>query len=130
MTMYQQGEIDVFIASTGNVAKLRSLGLPCNFVHPETGSPAVPVAIHMAKGTANPDGVYAYMDAAISAAAQSQLAAAPTGYIPTNKEVAFTDIILEFVTPEQLAKVVFPDWATINKNRADWTAEFDRVVAL
>jgi putative spermidine/putrescine transport system substrate-binding protein len=84
----------------------------------------------MAKGASDPDAVYAYMDAAISATAQSQLAEPPLGYIPTNKEVAFTDIILEFVTPEQLEKVVFPDWATINKNRAAWTAEFDRVVAL
>lgn len=129
-TMYQQGEIDVFMASTGNVARLRSLGLPCEFAHPETGSPAIPVAIHMATGAANPDSVYAYMDAAISAEAQRQLAEPPTGHIPTNSEVAFTDTILEFVTPDQLANAVYPDWAAINRNRAAWTAEFDRVVAL
>jgi putative spermidine/putrescine transport system substrate-binding protein len=128
--MYQQGEIDVFMASTGNVARLRSLGLPCEFAHPETGSPAIPVAIHMTTGAANPDSVYAYMDAAISAEAQRQLAEPPTGYIPTNSEVAFTDTILEFVTPDQLANAVYPDWAAINRNRAAWTAEFDRVVAL
>ena len=130
MTMYQQGEIDVFMASTGNVAKLRSLGLPCDFAHPVTGSPAVPVTIHMAKGAADPDAVYIYMDAAISAAAQATLAAEPTGYIPTNKEVAFTDVILQFVTPEQLANASYPDWEAINKHRAEWTAEFDRVVAM
>lgn len=130
MTMFQQGEIDVFIASTGNVARLRSLGLPCNFAHPETGSPAIPVAIHLTRGASNPDAVYAYMDAAISAAAQSRLADAPTGFIPTNSQVPFTDLIREFVTPEQLANAVYPDWAAINRNRAAWTAEFDRVVAL
>ena len=54
MTLYQQGEIDVFMASTGNVAHLRSLGLPCEFVHPETGSPAVPVDIHLTKGASAP----------------------------------------------------------------------------
>lgn len=130
MTMFQQGEIDVFMASTGNVARLRSLGLPCNFVHPETGSPAVPVTIHLAKGAPDPDAVYAYMDAAISAEAQGLLAAAPTGFVPTNREVPFTELIREFVTPEQLAEVVFPDWAAINRHRAEWTTEFDRVVAL
>lgn len=129
MTMYQQGEIDVFMASTGNVARLRSLDLPAEFAHPETGSPAVPVTIHMAKGAADPDAVYAYMDAAISTAVQARLAEAPTGYIPTNAEVPFTDIILQFVTPEQLANTVFPDWETIGEHRAEWTAEFDRVVA-
>jgi putative spermidine/putrescine transport system substrate-binding protein len=70
------------------------------------------------------------MDAAISTAAQSQLALPPTGMIPMNTEVPFTDDILAFVTPEQLSNVVFPDWPAINKNRATWTAEFDRVVAL
>ena len=128
-TMYQQGEIDVFMASTGNVARLRSLGLPCNFAHPQSGSPAIPVAIHMTKGASNPDAVYAYMDAAISTAAQSQLAEPPTGYVPTNSEVPFTDLIREFVTPETLSNAVYPDWAAINRNRAEWTAEFDRVVA-
>jgi len=129
MTMYQQGEIDVFMASTGNVARLRSLGLPADFAHPKTGSPAVPVTIHMAKGASDPDAVYAYMDAAISTTVQAQLAEAPTGYIPTNSQVPFTDIILQFVTPEQLDNAVFPDWETIGIHRAEWTAEFDRVVA-
>ncbi len=129
MTMYQQGEIDVFMASTGNVARLRSLGLPAEFAHPETGAPSVPVTIHMAKGASDPDAVYAYMDAAISTAVQAKLAEAPTGYIPTNSKVPFTDIILQFVTPEQLANTVFPDWELIGKYRAEWTAEFDRVVA-
>ena len=128
-TMYQQGEIDVFMASTGNVARLRSLGLPCNFVPPETGSPAIPVAIHMARGASNPDAVYAYMNAAISAEAQRQLAQPPSGFLPTNVNVPYTDLIREFVTPEQLANAVYPDWAAINRNRAAWTAEFDRVVA-
>ena len=117
------------MASTVNVARLRSLGLPAEFAHPESGSPAVPVTIHMAKGASDPDAVYAYMDAAISTAVQAQLAAAPIGYIPTNSQVPLTDIILEFVTPEQLDNVVFPDWETIGKHRAEWTAEFDRVVA-
>ncbi len=129
-TMYRQGEIDVFMASTGNVARLRSLGLPCEFAHPQSGSPAIPVAIHMTKGASNPDAVYAYMDAAISAEAQRQLAEPPSGYIPTNSEVDFTEIILEFVTPAQLANAIYPDWATINKHRAEWTAEFDRAVAM
>src|SRR4051812_26446555 len=46
MTMYQQDEVAVFMASTGNVAKLRELGLPAEFAHPESGSPAIPVSIH------------------------------------------------------------------------------------
>lgn len=128
MTMYQQGEIAVFMASTGNVAKLRELGMPCEFAHPETGSPSVPVSIHLVKGASNPDGVYAYMDAAIDAAAQTQLAEPPTAMIPTNLDVPFSEVVSQFVTPEQVANAVYPDWPAINKHRAEWTETFDRLV--
>ncbi|MCJ8139140.1 ABC transporter substrate-binding protein [Falsirhodobacter halotolerans] len=128
MTMYQQGEIAVFMASTGNVAKLRELGMPCEFAHPESGSPSVPVTIHLVKGAANPDGVYAYMDAAISAAAQTRLAEAPTAMIPTNTDVPYSAVVSEFVTPEQVANAVYPDWQAINAHRAEWTETFDRLV--
>ncbi|NVO28162.1 extracellular solute-binding protein [Donghicola sp. C2-DW-16] len=128
MTMYQQGEIAVFMASTGNVAKLRELGMPCEFAHPETGSPSVPVAIHLVKGAADPDAVYAYMDAAIEAASQVQLAEPPTAMIPTNMEVPYSKVVSEFVTPEQVANAVYPDWQAINKHRAEWTDRFDRLI--
>lgn len=55
--------------ATGNVAKLRELGMPCEFAHPDSGSPSVPVAIHLVKGARNP----VAMDAAISADAQIAL---------------------------------------------------------
>ncbi|MEI5665937.1 extracellular solute-binding protein [Bosea sp. CCNWLW174] len=128
MTMFQQGEIGVFMASTGNVARLKSLGVPCEFVHPISGSPSVPVTIHLAKGAANPEGVYQYMDAAISAEAQSKLALPPTEMIPTNSDVPLTPGIKSFVSEDDLKKLVYPDWAKINAKRAAWTAEFDRVV--
>lgn len=129
MTMYQQGEVAVFMASTGNVAKLRELGLPAEFAHPESGSPAVPVSIHLVKGASDPDAVYAYMDAAISAAAQTKLGEAPTAMIPTNGEVPFSSVVAEYVSPEQLAAAVYPDWAAINRHRAEWTQTFDRIVS-
>lgn len=129
MTMYQQGEVAVFMASTGNVAKLRELGLAAEFVHPESGSPAVPVSIHLVKGARDPEAVYAYMDAAISAAAQVALAEAPTAMIPTNRDAPFSEVVAQYVTPEQLAAAVYPDWAAINRHRADWTQTFDRIVA-
>lgn len=128
MTMFQQGEIAVFMASTGNVARLKSLGVPCEFIHPVTGSPSIPVTIHLAKGAANPEGVYQYMDAAISADAQSKLALPPTEMIPTNVDVPLTAGIKAYVSDAEMKKLVYPDWAKINAKRAAWTAEFDRVV--
>jgi len=128
MTMYQQGELAVFMASTNNVARLKSLGLKAEFVHPETGSPAVPVNIHLTKGSSNPDGVHAYMNAAISKAAQDLLKMPPTETFPTNKDVELTPSIEAYITKAQLKSFVYPDWAMINARRPDWTKEFDRVV--
>ena len=129
MTLFQQGEIAVFMCSTGNVARLKSLGMKAEFVQPETGSPAAPVNIHLTKGAKNLDAAYAYMDAAISKAAQDKLKIPPTEMFPTNKDVALTPGIEAYVTRDQLSKMVYPDWAAINKNRADWIRKFDALVA-
>ncbi|UFW65031.1 PotD/PotF family extracellular solute-binding protein [Rhizobium laguerreae] len=129
MTLFQQGEIAVFMCSTGNVARLKSLGLNAEFVQPETGSPAAPVNIHLTKGTANLDAAYAYMDAAISKAAQDQLKEPPTEMFPTNKDVALTPGIEAYVTRDQIKTMVYPDWVAINKNRDGWIRQFDALVA-
>jgi putative spermidine/putrescine transport system substrate-binding protein len=110
MTLFQQGEIAVFMCSTGNVARLKSMGLKAEYVAPETGAPAAPVNIHLTKGAKNLDAAYAYMDAAIS-------------------NVALTPEIKAYVTREQLGNMVYPDWVAINKNRADWIRQFDALVA-
>lgn len=129
MTLFQQGEIAVFMCSTGNVARLKSLGLKAEYVAPETGSPAAPVNIHLTKGSKNLDAAYAYMDAAISKAAQDALKLPPTEMFPTNKDVALTPGIEAYVTRDQLSKMVYPDWAAINKSRDEWIRKFDALVA-
>jgi putative spermidine/putrescine transport system substrate-binding protein len=128
MTLFQQNEIAVFMASTGNVATLKARGVPVEFAHPETGSPAVPVFIHLSTGSTNPDGVHEYMDAAISAEAQDQLKVPPNEMFPTNRDVALTPSIEAYVTREQLPSLVYPDWALINQHRDAWISEFDRIV--
>lgn len=129
MTLFQQGEIAVFMCSTGNVARLKSLGMNAEFVHPESGSPAAPVNIHLASGSRNVDAVYAYMDAAISQAAQDQFKLPPAEMFPTNNDVTLTPAISAYVTRDRLKTLVYPDWESINKNRDAWIREFDTVVA-
>jgi putative spermidine/putrescine transport system substrate-binding protein len=129
MSMYQQGDIAVFMCSTNNVAHLKSLGLTAEFVHPETGSPAAPVTLHLTKGAADPDGVYAYMNAAISKPAQEALQQPPTEMFPTNTGVDLTPSIEAYITKAQVKTLVYPDWISINKNRGAWTKAFDAIVA-
>lgn len=129
MTLFQQGGVAVFMCSTGNVAKLKALGLKAEFVQPETGSPAAPVNIHLTKGSKNVDAAYAYMDAAISKVAQDQLKMPPREMFPTNRQVELTPGIEAYVTRAQLASLVYPDWAALNKNRPEWIRQFDALVA-
>ncbi|MBN9497312.1 MAG: extracellular solute-binding protein [Alphaproteobacteria bacterium] len=128
MALYQQNEIAVFISTVGNVANLRGRGVECDFAHPTTGSPALPVALHLVKGSPNPDGVYQYMDAAISADVQRQLSMPPNEVLPTNTDVPLTDSLKSFISDADIKNLIYPNWAKINPNRAAWSAEFDRVV--
>ena len=129
MSMYQQGDIAVFMCSTNNVAHLKALGVAAEFVHPETGSPAAPVTLHLTKGATDPDGAYAYMDAAISKPAQDILKQPPTEMFPTNTTVALTPGIEAYITRAQVKTLVYPDWVSINRHRGAWTKAFDAIVA-
>ncbi|MCA3261784.1 MAG: extracellular solute-binding protein [Telmatospirillum sp.] len=128
MALYQQNEIAVFMSSVGNVANLKARGVSCEFAHPTTGSPALPVALHLVKGSTNAEGVYQYMDAAISADVQRKLALPPTEILPTNTDVPLTDSLKSFISDADIKNLIYPNWAKINPNRAAWSAEFDRVV--
>jgi putative spermidine/putrescine transport system substrate-binding protein len=129
MEMFQQGDIAVFMCSTNNVAHLKSLGIPAEFAHPATGSPAAPVHLHMTRGSANAAAVYAFMNAAISKAAQDRLKMPPTDMFPTNDTVALTPSIASYMTRDGLTSLIYPDWVMINKHRAQWIRQFDSLVA-
>lgn len=62
-------------------------------------------------------------------AAQDKLKMPPTEMFLTNKDVALTPGIEAYMKREQLASLVYPDWAAINKNRAEWIRQFDALVA-
>jgi len=127
-SLFQQGEIDAMIASTNNVARLKSLGVDIEFVHPETGSPATPVNIHVTKGTRNPEGVHAYIDSVLSDEVQTALQQQPMGNFPVNKNVPLSPEVSQYITREQLPKFVYHDWQKINRHREKWIEKFNEVV--
>ncbi|MCB1550098.1 MAG: extracellular solute-binding protein [Hyphomicrobiaceae bacterium] len=128
MSMFQQGEISVFMACANNISALQALGVHAEFAAPAEGVPAVPVVIHMVKGTKNPDAVYQYMDAAIDAQVQTALEAPPIENFPTNSDVEVTPNIAKFATKDSLKNFVYLDWVTVAKNRAAWTKAYDAAV--
>ena len=127
-SLFQQGEIDVMIASTGNVARLKGLGVPIEFVVPEEGAPATPVSLHLTKGAQNPEGVYAYMSTVLSPKVQAALQKPPLENFPTNKTVALSDAVAKYMTRDRVGSFVYLDWDNINKRRGEWTTKFDEVV--
>ena len=69
------------------------------------------------------------MDGAISAAARVKMAEAAAAMIPMNRDVPFSEEVSQFISPEQVAAAVYPNWATIEAHRAVWTETFDRTAA-
>jgi putative spermidine/putrescine transport system substrate-binding protein len=128
MSMFQQGEIAVFMACMNNVSQLQSLGVHAQFASPAEGVPAVPVVIHLTKGAKNPDAVYQYMDASIDAEVQRKVIEPPLKNFPTNVDVDLTDSIKRFVTKDSIKDFVYLDWVTVAKNRAAWTKAYDAAV--
>ena len=127
-SLFQQGEIDVMIASTGNVARLKSLGVPIEFVVPEEGAPATPVNIHLTKGAQNPEGVYAYMSTVLSPNVQNALQQPPLENFPTNGTVPLTEGVAKYMPRDKVSSFVYLDWKNIDAHREEWTSKFDEVV--
>lgn len=127
-SLFQQGEVDVIIASTGNVAQLKALGVDIEFVHPETGALAIPMNLHITTGSQNVEAAHAYINAAISSEAQDGLQKHKAQNIPVNKNVILIPEIEQYVTKEDMANFVYPDWEKINENRAEWIKRFNEVV--
>ncbi|MCA8880243.1 MAG: hypothetical protein KDA73_09855 [Rhodobacteraceae bacterium] len=46
-----------------------------------------------------------------------------------NRDVPFSEEVSQFISPEQVAAAVYPNWATIETHRAVWTETFDRTAA-
>ena len=127
-SLFQQGEIHAMIASTNNVARLKSLGVDIEFVHPETGSPGTPVNIHITKGAEDPQAVHAYIDSVLSEEVQTALQEPPLGNFPVNKNVPLSPEVEKYITREQLPKFIYHDWQKINKHRESWIERFNEVV--
>jgi putative spermidine/putrescine transport system substrate-binding protein len=128
-TLFQQGEVDVFLSSTTTVARLKSLGLDAEFAKPETGCQALPICVHLTRGSANADAVYSYMNTMIDKSVQDVLKGPPLAYFPTNGEVELPPAVAAYVTRADIAKLVYPDWAEINPRRARWTEQFNKLVS-
>lgn len=126
--LFQQGQCDVMYTNTQTVATLKGKGVDIEFVKPESGSIAFYTTMHVAKGTAETENAYKYLDLVIGKEVQEALTKPPYNFVPVNKEVALpADLPMKNL--EEMTKYVNHDWAKINPLRAAWIDKFNKDMA-
>lgn len=109
---------------------LTKAGLPVKFLLPKEGSTAIFITASAVAGRPNSDLAIKFIDFSIRREVQAGWAEA-LRYSPTNHETALTAELANQVIfgRENLDKLVKFDAVKLNKNRSDWTKEWNRAIA-
>lgn len=126
--LFQQGEIDIGVQNFNFAEQLKAKGVPIEFVRPSTGTPAWKTSMHVVQGAVQPNLATMFIDSQITTAVQAAMERSPWDVIPTNKNVPFEGLVASVIASDAAAldKLVFFDWAAVNKHRAAWTQQFNR----
>ncbi len=76
-SLFQQGQCDVIYTNTQTVATLKGRGVDIEFVKLETGAITFLTTLHIAKGAADVENAYKYIDIVASKEAQEALTKPP-----------------------------------------------------
>ena len=126
----QQGDIAVSVWTNSETARfVKRTGFPLVFVYPSEGSPIVMPMLNLVKNSSNPKGGAALMNFILSEEMQMVLVR-ESRVGPVNAKVKLTPELAEGITygDAAIGKLVKPDWAAINKQRAAWTDRWNREV--
>jgi putative spermidine/putrescine transport system substrate-binding protein len=129
LSLFQQGQIDIFYTNTQNVGTLKARGVDIEFVKPEKGAPAFFTTMHIAKNASDVDNAYKYIDTVLDAKVQAALMAPPYFLAPVNREVPLASANLPLASLDELQNFTSHDWSKINPLRAGWIERFNREVA-
>ena len=84
--------------------------------------------MHIAKGTAEVENAYKYLDLVVGKEVQEALTKPPYNFVPVNKDVALPPD-LPMKSLDEMTKYVEHDWAKINPLRAAWIEKFNKEMA-
>lgn len=126
--LFQSGQAAIAVWGTGRVQAFANTGFPVDFIYPKEGAPILLAsACPVAKDNTNPL-AHDFIKHMISADVQTALAK-EMGNGPVNKKVDVNMPELKMApVGERAAKVLVPDWVTINKSREEWTKRWNREV--
>jgi putative spermidine/putrescine transport system substrate-binding protein len=126
--MYQTGQIVISVTASARAKSLMNMGFPVEYVYPKEGSPAVMVS---ACPTARPDALpaaRAFIQYILSPDMQL-LMADKLSHAPVNRNTELPAAVGRTMPiGENAARVVKPDWVTINEHRAEWDKRWTREI--
>jgi putative spermidine/putrescine transport system substrate-binding protein len=128
-TLFQQDQIDIAVHYNNNIGDLQGKGVPVALAKPDTGWIYIRTGMHIVKNSKNVDLAAAYINAALSAEVQTQMAAAPYFIVPVNMQAKFSAGLQTYAkNANDLQTMKTVDWAKLNPRRAEYIDRFNREV--
>jgi putative spermidine/putrescine transport system substrate-binding protein len=128
-TLIQQGQVDICAHYSNNVGDLQAKGVPVALARPDTGWGIVRTTMHVVKNTKESALAAAYINAALDAGVQAQLADAPYYLAPTNTKVPYTKGLQQYAhDANELENFKTIDWIKFAGVRQGYIDRFNREV--
>jgi putative spermidine/putrescine transport system substrate-binding protein len=128
-TLLGQGQVDVTVLYSNNLADLQGKGLPIAMARPETGWGVVRSGMHIIRNGKNRDLAAAYINEAISVDVQRALGEIPYALVPTNVKVPMSKPLLQYAkTVAEVEGFNQPDWVRYSPLRQGYIDRFNREV--
>lgn len=128
-TLIQQGQVDICAHYSNNVGDLQAKGVPVELARPDTGWGIVRTSMHIVKNSKEPALAAAYINAALDAGVQSQLADAPYYLVPTNVKVPYSKGLQHYAkSAAELDTFKSIDWVKLAPLRQAYVDRFNREV--
>jgi putative spermidine/putrescine transport system substrate-binding protein len=127
--LFEQGQIDIAPAVFNEIELLKARDVPVAFTLPKERGIGYTSSFFITKGSQYRDLAAKFIDTALSADVQTKMMQPPFEVTPTNTKVTPTGAVAAAVGTDIGAikdKLVFQDWAAINRNRAAWIDRFNR----
>jgi putative spermidine/putrescine transport system substrate-binding protein len=128
-TLIQQGQAVIGTWNLDRVVNLAASGAPVKFVQPKEGTWGHKEVVTIVKNRPNVELAYKWVDLLLSPEEQANTAR-HIGLGPLNKNTKLDQETAAKVLygPEQIQKLVIPNWEVVNAKRAEWTERWNKEI--
>jgi putative spermidine/putrescine transport system substrate-binding protein len=128
-TLIQQGQAVIGTWNLDRVANLANTGVPVKFVQPKEGTWGHKEVVTIVKGRPNTDLAYRWVNLMLDAEEQANTAKY-VGLSPIHKNAKLDPKTAATVLygPDQIERLVIPNWEVVNARRSEWTERWNKEV--